>query len=335
MIYSAGGYVGIQKYAATWAGDTGGGKGTLVSCMNYAMCGHTNTSCDMNTYDPSSIHYGFLQSWSQINSWASYRFPWYMEKHLFEMIKSYSLLRSSLFPYIYSTAYNAYKTGVPILRPLALAYEDDPRFDNIQNAYMLGDDIYVGAFDMDLILPDGKWVDYFTGKVYEGNIHYEIPDGKGGALFMRAGSIICTMKPQLYINECEHNYILRVFPGRNASFTLYEDDGYSLGYENGEYATTLFEMNGDDTGFTLTVNMREGSFNGRPDNGHNILTNSIPKIEGIKPVRDMKIVIHDSRISSIELGADKVELLRDGDLVSFTVPKELHSAKKLVYIIKY
>lgn len=331
MIYSAGGYVGIQKYAATWAGDTGGGKGTLVSCMNYAMCGHTNTSCDMDTYNPASIHYGFLQSWSQVNSWASYRYPWYYEKKMFEMFKSYSLLRSSLFPYIYSTAYKAYKTGVPILRPLVLAYEDDVSFDDVQNAYMLGDDLYVGAFDMNLTLPQGKWVDYFTGKVYEGDIHYEIPEGKGGALFARAGSIIGTMKPQLYINECEHEYVIKVFPGGDARFELYEDDGFSLGYENGEGATTLFEMNNNTDGFDFTVNMREGSFDGRPDNGHDILNNSIPKIDGMKPVRDIEIEIHDSRVKSVMIDGIDVDHSRDGDVLRFIVLAKLHSEKKLVY----
>ena len=333
MIYSAGGYVGIQKYAATWAGDTGGGKGTLVSCMNYAMCGHTNTSCDMDTYSPASVHYGFLQSWSQINSWASYRYPWYYEKKTFEMLKSYSLLRSSLFPYIYSTAHNAYKTGIPILRPLVLAFEDDERYDDVQNAYMLGDDLYVGAFDMDLKLPRGKWVDYFTGKIYEGDIHYEIPEGKGGALFARAGSIIGTMKPQLYINECEHDYVIKVFPGGDARFELYEDDGFSLGYENGEGATTLFEMNNNVDGFDFTVNMREGSFDGRPDNGHDILNNSIPKIEGMKPLRDIEVEICDSRVASVTLDGVEAELFRHSDTVSFSVPAALHSDKKLVYKI--
>jgi hypothetical protein len=224
-------------------------------------------------------------------------------------------------------------TGLPILRPLVLTYEGEERFDNVQNAYMLGDHIYVGAFDMDLSLPDGKWVDYFTGDVYEGDIHYDIPEGKGGAMFVRAGSIIGTMKPQLYINECEHEYVIKVFAGGDASFTLYEDDGFSLGYESGEGATTLFDMKSADGGFDLAVNMREGSFNGRPDNGHDILNNSIPKIDGMKPVRDMEVELLNCDVRSIVLDGCEVDFTKRGSTSSFIIPASIHSERNLVYKI--
>ena len=336
MIYSAGGYVGIQKYAATWAGDTGGGPRTLVSCMNYAMCGHTNTSCDMSLTDPKAIHYGFLQSWSQINGWASHKLPWYLQKSTEAMIKSYSELRSSLFPYIYSTAHNAAVTGVPILRPLPLVYENTDRFDSVTNAYMLGDGLYVGAFDMNLSLPDGKWIDYFTGKEYSGDITYEIPEGKGGALFAKAGSIIGTMTPQLFINEREHDYIIRVFPGADASFTLYEDDGFTYGYMDGEYAETLFTLtDNSDTGCTIGVNMREGSFPGRPDNGHDIYNNSIPKIDGIPSLRDMKIAVHNPSVKSVTLDGKAVDFeIADGVCI-FTLKAEDHAKKNLKFDVEW
>ncbi len=335
MIYSAGGYVGIQKYAATWAGDTGGGPRTLVSCMNYAMCGHTNTSCDMDIYNPMAIHYGFLQSWSQINSWASHKLPWYQEEHIQALIKYYSELRSSLFPYIYSTAHNAAVTGIPILRPLPLVYEETDRFDGVTNAYMLGDSMYVGAFDMNLKLPDGRWIDYFMGKEYSGDIKYDIPEGRGGALLVRAGSIIPTMEPQLFINECEHKYIIRVFPGSDSSFSLYEDDGFSFGYETGEYAETLFTLSDNgDKGCTLTVNMREGDFPGRPDNGHNIYNNSIPKIEPARPVSDMKICVH-TNVGAVTLDGEAVDFTLTDGVCEFTMRAEQHSQRTLTYKIEY
>ncbi len=336
MVYSAGAYTGIQKYAATWAGDTGGGQRTLVSCMNYAMCGHTNTSCDMSVHGAASVHYGFLQSWSQINSWASHYLPWYLLEEDKERIKRYSELRSSLFPYIYSTAHNASVTGIPILRPLPLVYEDTDRFDSVTNAYMLGDSLYVGAFDMSLSLPDGKWVDYFTGKVYSGNISYEIPKGYGGALFAKAGSVIGTMTPQLYINEREHDYIIRVFPGGDAEFSLYEDDGYSYGYENGEFAQTLFELkdNGEE-GCSLTVYPREGSFPGRPDNGHNIYNNSVPEVKGILPVSDMKIFIHKENVKSITLAGEKIPFVLEDGICKFTLDAKRHAEGTLTFDIVY
>ncbi len=336
MIYSAGGYAGVQKYAATWAGDTGGGPRTLVSAMNYAMCGHANTSCDINIFDPHAVHYGFLQSWSQINNWASHAMPWYLPEGTKNTLKFYSELRSSLFPYIYSTAHNASVTGMPILRPLPLVYEETDRFDGVTNAYMLGDSFYVGAFDMDLKLPDGKWIDYFTGKEYEGDIFYEIPEGKGGALFAKAGSVIGTMVPQRYINECEHNYIIKIFPGANASFDLYEDDGFSFGYESGEYAETHFELcDHGNEGFELTVGMRSGTYSGRPDNGHDIFYNSIPEIKAIQPVSDMKISIKAENITSVTLNGESVPFEFNGNFCEFVMPAEKHDSEKLIYKITY
>ena len=75
MIYSSGGYAGIQKYSATWAGDTGGGSKPLVSILNHGLSGHSNASCDMDVFSHAGIHFGFLMPWSQLCSWAYWRHP--------------------------------------------------------------------------------------------------------------------------------------------------------------------------------------------------------------------------------------------------------------------
>lgn len=319
MIYTAGAYTGIQKYAATWAGDTGGGPRTLTSALNYAMCGHTNTSCDLDLLIPGSVHYSFLSTWTQINNWAYYDYPWYMEKEVEDRLRFYSELRSSLFPYIYSAAHNAYETGMPVVRPLALVYEDE-KFDNVFNGYMLGDSLYVGAFDMNLTLPEGKWIDYFTGKVYEGDVTYEIPEGCGGALLVKCGSVFVTMTPQQYILEREHEYIINVYPGGNSTFELYEDDGFTFDYKDGGFATTRIALNDKKDGFELVVSERVGSFVGRADNGHNIYQNSIPKIDGIKPVSDMKIKVFDTAVKEVILEGENLDFVsvEDGILLPLT-----------------
>ena len=264
LLYTAAAFLGTQKYAATWAGDTGGGPATLISLMNYAMCGHSNTSCDLEVNDIKHIHYGFLTPWAQYFCWANWKYPWFMRPEIESAIIYYANLRSSLVPYIYTMANKANATGLPILRPLALVY-DTNRFDDVKNAYMFGDSLYVGAFDMELKLPEGNWVDYFTGKVYSGDITYDIPEGRGGALLAKSGSIIVTMKSQKYILEKEHNYIVKIFPGSQASFELYEDDGFTYDFEKGLFATTRFEAEGEShEGFVLKVHQRKGSYPGRP-----------------------------------------------------------------------
>lgn len=334
MIFSAGAYIGTQKYSATWAGDTGGGPRTLVSALNYAMCGHTNTSCDMDIFSISSIHFCCLSPWVEIDSWKAHFNPQYMLKRTRDAIVKYLTLRSSLIPYIYSTAHSASISGVPINRPLHLVYENE-NYDDVYNAYMLGDYFFVGAFDMKLRLPAGEWYDYFTGEKYIGGneFTYDIPEGFGGALFVKAGAVIPKMKPQNYILEKPHDYEIEVFLGNDTTFELYEDDGFTFDYERGGYATTALALKKADGAYTLTVGRRKGSFEGRPDNGHAIFANSIPKIDGIPEIKDVKIRIFDDGVKAVELDGRSIEFTKSGSFIEFVMPKALHEAGDVIYEI--
>ncbi len=338
MTNTACAYVGTQQYAATWAGDTGGGPKTLVSIMNYAICGHSNTSCDMATTNPYSIHYCFLSPWAQQNFWNSWNYPFYLDEDLKNRFIFYDRLRSSLFPYIYYTAHQAHSEGVPMLRPLPLLYEGKG-YENVNNAYMLGDNLFVGAFDMHFPLPEGEWVDYFTGEVYEGGKEIDyVPKGlTSGALFVKRGAVIVTMKPQKYILEKDHEYIVNLYPGKEAGKSaIYEDDGFTFDYENGGYALTEITSSGEKDGaLTLTVGKREGEFSGRPDNGHDLHKNSIPKIDGIRPLSDLKVVIKGRYAKSITLGDDSIPFMYNGKDSEFLIPAALRESAPLSFKISF
>ena len=335
LLYTPGAFTGTQQYAATWAGDTGGGADTVVSVLNYAMCGHSNATCDIDV-TPEALHYGFLLPWAQYFCWANWRYPWFMGDEIENTVRFYAKLRSSLFPYLYAMAYKAYSEAVPMVRPLPLMYETEERFDDVKNAYMLGDSLYVGVFDMNLKLPEGKWIDYFTGEVYEGDMVYDIPEGKGGALFVKEGSILVTMKPQKFILEKQHDYIVDVYPSKTveASFTLFEDDGFTYDYEKGLGCfTTIETKNRSEKGFELVINPRTGSFPGRPDNGHDIMKNSVPKISSEQPEKNMAVVLHGQKASEILLDGKSVEFSYDGKDTTFVANTADRGEKHLVYNI--
>ncbi len=331
-------YVGTQQYAATWAGDTGGGPKTLVSIMNYAMCGHSNTSCDMASTNPYSIHYCFLSPWAQQNFWNAWNYPWYLDEELKSRFVFYDRLRSAIFPYIYYTAHQANVEGTPMLRPLPLVYENEC-YDNVNNAYMLGDNLFVGAFDMHFPLPAGEWIDYFTGELYEGGreIDYEPKGLASGALFVKNGAVLVTMKPQKYILEKDHEYIVNLYPAKEAGKSaIYEDDGFTFDYENGGFALTKITSSGIQNGsLTLTVGKREGDFAGRPENGHNLRQNSIPEIKGIRPLSDLKVVIRGKTPKSITLAGERISFEFDGKDASFNVPAALRESAPLSYNIEF
>ena len=337
LLYTSGAYLGTQQFAATWSGDTGGGPGTLVSMMNYAMCGHSNTACDIDPSDPTSIHYGFLTPWAQYFCWSNWMYPWYLGEEKENMIRFYSKLRSSLVPYLYTLAHEAYETGIAMLRPLPLAFDKTDRFDDVTNAYMLGDKLYVGAFDMNLKLPDGGWTDYFTEEKYEGgcDIEYNIPEGRGGALFVKEGSVFVTMKPQKYILEKQHEYIVKVYPGADDSFTLYEDDGMTFDYQTGGFSETAIRMeNTKKDGFDLVICKREGGFKGRPDNGHDIVNNSIPEICGMKPSNDITVELH-AVPSKVTADGKSVDFSSDGNISIFTLKGKRHDEGDIRFEVKY
>ena len=336
FMFTADCYAGIQQYAASWTGDIGGGLRSVTAIFNYAMSGHSNISCDMGFLDAGQIHNGFLLPYSQFNNWSQWHHPWFLAKEKEDLIRNYSKLRSSLFPYIYTMAHKAHMTGMPVLRPLALAYEETDRFDNVQNLYMLGDNLLVGIFNMHFELPEGVWVDYFTGEEYEGTIDYKIPEGKGGALFVRKGSVFFTMSPQHYLLEKEHDYIISVYPGADCNGLLIEDDGWSYDYEDGKVAETRVAIQDTSSdGFELVLEKREGSFCGKPDNGHNHRANSIPKISGMQPVRDITVKISGAAPKSITIDNKTQDFTYENDCTYFTIPAAEHDKKNLTYKVLY
>ncbi|MDF2661335.1 MAG: hypothetical protein K0Q94_4126 [Paenibacillus sp.] len=268
MIYSAGGYAGIQRYAATWAGDTGGGPRPLVSVLNHGLSGHTNTSCDMEVFTPAGIHFGFLQPWSQVNSWAYWRHPWLLDKKQLQMFKLYAKLRYRLLPYIYSAAHTAARTGLPIVRAMPLAYPDDPNCANLLQQYLFGDSLLVGAFTETIYLPAGEWIDYWTGARHTGGqeLQVSVPGHAGGPLFIRAGAILPEWPEMDYVGEVSLERIgLRVYPYGDSEFTLYEDDGATYRYLEEQVAVTRIRSQHAGGRTVIGIGPREGRYEGMPD----------------------------------------------------------------------
>ena len=309
MIYSSGGFAGIQQYAATWAGDTGGGPKPLASMLNHAMSGHVNTSCDMLVFTKEGIHFGFLQSWSQVCSWAYWRHPWLLGRELEGIFRDYARLRYALIPYIYSTAYEAYLHATPIMRPLPFVYPDDSAAGNVVNEYLFGDNFLVSCFNDSLYLPEGEWIDYFTGKKYHGPFSgtYEVPAGKGGGLFVRAGAIIPMQEAMNYVDEkAVDKLIIDVYPSGESSFTIYDDDGISLGYRDGVRSEIIITCSETNEDITITVSERSGGFEGMPEH------------------IEMSFTVHAPEPVSVTVGNTPLPFTCSDGLVTFSI----HDADK-------
>ena len=263
MVYSAGGYAGVQQFVATWAGDTGGGAKPLASLLNLGISGHSNQSCDMSIRNVESLHFGFLQTWSQQNNWDYWEQPWIDPPEKVAVFRAYAHLRYRLLPYIYTAAAEAARTGWPVMRALPFVYPDVPEYDTCVTTYMFGPDLLVSAFTKEISIPEGTWYDWRTGEEVKGPCKRAVkvsPDW-GGALYVRAGAVIPMWPKRPYADKGWNEEVeLHVWPGPDGTSWLYEDDGTSLDYRAGKGARTSLVLKGNE----LTVGRREGAFKGMP-----------------------------------------------------------------------
>ncbi len=259
------GWAGLQKFSGTWTGDTGGGSETMVAMLQCSLFGHSYSTCDIDIDNLYSMHMGFLLPWTQVNSWAYYRYPIYRGKELKNIFQEYSNLRMQLIPYIYTQAWKASSTSMPMMRPMFLDYPEWEGAYEITTQYMFGDSFLVGSFSDEITLPKGNWFDFWTGKIYEGREAKEtidIPSDKGGHLFLKEGAVVPMGPVTQYVDEIPLTEIhWLVFPSKNSTQgELYLDDGYSFDYKKGDCAVITLNCRNNGNSFELSLS-QSGDYN--------------------------------------------------------------------------
>ena len=185
------------------------------------------------------------------------------------ILLKYDNLRYCLMPYIYSLAGKVTHNDYTIMRSLAFDFRNDKNIISIPDEYMFGSSILVSpvtnpkATTKNIYLPATTgWYDFYTGKYYNGGqqILADAPLEKI-PLFVREGSIIPFGQALQYATEKPADTItLYVYTGKNAAFTLYEDENNNYNYEQGKYADIPFTYNEQTK--ILTIEKRKGSFEG-------------------------------------------------------------------------
>ena len=196
--------------------------------------------------------------------------PWRFGKYYEDIIRKYLKLRYQLLPFLYTTLEEAHQTGIPLFRPLVLNYQDDPNTYNLDDEFMIGNDLLVAPVvkpDVTrrlVYLPKGIWYDYWTNKKYEGGtmIAAEAPL-ETVPMFVRAGAIIPTAPEMNYIGEKPQDPItFNIYPDEkgSAATTLYEDDGVSNGYRDGAFRRTTVNFRRVGAGFLVTKGASQGTY---------------------------------------------------------------------------
>ena len=181
------------------------------------------------------------------------------------ILAKYLKLRYQLLPYTYSLAYRSYQTGAPYMRALFMDFPADPKVADIPDEYMYGPAFLVapvteqGATRRTVYLPAGcDWYNYWTNERLRGGqtIVATAPIDTL-PLFVRAGSIVPLGSEVDSAQQTQKIASVRVYPGANGSFALFEDDGKTYAYEKG--AGWLTKVTWDDAAHQLRHEGTSGS----------------------------------------------------------------------------
>ncbi|MDX6290000.1 MAG: alpha-glucosidase, partial [Blastocatellia bacterium] len=277
-------YAGIQRYSTMWTGDTNSTWEALA--LNVPMfttvglsgepfvgsdvggfMGRGNGELLVRGYQISFLA-PFCRNHKVIDGYDQE--PWRFGKYYEDIIRKYLKLRYQLLPFLYTTLEEAHRTGVPLFRPLVLNYPDDANTYNLDDEFMIGDDLLVAPIvkpDVTsrlVYLPKGLWYDYWTNKKYEGgNMISVAAPLETVPMFVRGGAIIPLGPEMNYVGEKPFDPItFAIYPDRSgsASTTLYEDDGLSPAYKQGAYRRTTLNVSRGAKSFVVGIGAPLGQF---------------------------------------------------------------------------
>ena len=190
------------------------------------------------------------------------------EDPAYSTILWYMQLRYRLMPYLYSLAGAVHFKDYTIMRGLVMDFPYDPQVRDLSDQWMFGPALMpcpvyeYKARSRSVWFPKGGWYDFYTGEYEPGECRKDVPAPFDRMpLYVRAGSIIPVGPEMQWSDEKPaDNILLAVYAGRNASFTLYEDENVNYNYEKGLCASIPIKW--DDASRTLTIGERQGSFPG-------------------------------------------------------------------------
>ncbi|HNP21756.1 MAG TPA: glycoside hydrolase family 31 protein [Panacibacter sp.] len=290
-------FAGSQRYAAaTWSGDIGARwtdmKAQITAGLNFSMSGIPYWTMDIGGF---AVEHRYekpndkdLEEWrEQTTRWYQFgafcplfrshgQFPFREiyntappEHPAYKSMLYYDQLRYRLMPYIYAVAGAAYHKDYTIMRGLVMDFAADTAVRSISDQYLFGPSLLINpvytfhATDRSVYLPAGQgWYDLYTGKFEEGGrrINAAAPYERM-PVYVKEGSVIPVGPDLQYTAEKPADPItLFVYTGKDASFSLYEDEGINYNYEKGAYSNININYSEQDK--TLTIGKREGSFSG-------------------------------------------------------------------------
>lgn len=328
FIITLDGWAGTQRYAGVWSGDQTGGEWEYIrfhipTYIGSGLSGQPNITSDMDGIfgglNPVVNTRDFQwKTWTpmQLNmdGWGyNEKYPHALGEPATSINRMYLKLKSELMPYTYSIAAEAVD-GLPMMRAMFL---DTPnRYtsgSSTRYQYMYGPWFLVAPVYRDthadesgndvrngIYLPEGRWIDYFTGELYEGECvinDFDAPLWKL-PVFVRDGAIIPMTAPNNNVGEIDPSHrIYEIYPHGFTSFMEYDDDGRTEAYKRGYSTNTLIWSEADEARRRAVVTV----------------ASNVGDFEGFVPVKSTELrinVTQEPRKVSAKVGGKTVKLTR-------------------------
>lgn len=255
-------FSGTQRYAASWTGDNSSTwehlRLSVRTLLNLGLSGYAFVGDDIGGYAGAPTP-DLLTRWIELGSFnpldrdhtekgTADQEPWVHGEPHVSIRRRYIELRYRLLPYLYTALEESSRTGVPLMRPLILEYPADEKFYGNDREFLFGRDFLVApklsgdTNPVEVILPQGDWYEYETGKRIRGGQTLEVATPLDALpLYVRAGALV-PEDPlvQSTFGTPQGPLELRVYPGPECSDSLYQDDGHSYNYTRGKFLRTTF-----------------------------------------------------------------------------------------------
>lgn len=331
FIISLDGWAGTQRYAGIWTGDQTGGEWEYIrfhipTFIGSGLSGQPNISNDLDgIFGGRNMKVNIRENeWKvftpmvlNMDGWgANPKYPHALGEPSTSINRWYAKLKSELMPYTYSVAHEAID-GKPIIRAMFLDYPNDFTYGTATQYQFLygpsfliapiyketaadeeGNDIRDGIY-----LPEGKWIDYYNGDVYEGNRiinNFDAPIWKL-PIFVKSGSIIPMTNPNNNPAGIKKDFrAYEIYADGHTTFEEYDDDGKTQAYLTGASARTLIETDVDKDELQVKIEPTMGTYEGFEPNKRTELRINVSKAPKKVTAKVGKKKVTLTAVSSLE-----------------------------------
>ena len=297
VVFARSATVGGQRLPVHWGGDSTSTyesmAETLRGGLSLALSGFGFWSHDIGGFEGTPdagvfkrwTAFGLLSSHSRFHGSSSYRVPWIFDEQTatdesdaqsaVSVTRTFTKLKLRLMPYLAAAGARASASGLPVMRPMQLAFPEDPAVGHLDRQYMLGDDLLVAPVftetgEVDFYLPEGEWTNYLTGATVTGGrwVH-EVHGFDSLPLYVRPGAVIPVGSRD---DRPDYDYLdgltLEVFPGGTSrELTVTTPDGAAATFtvERGESTVAVSSTSARDFAVRIVGGATVTSTGGRAE----------------------------------------------------------------------